>query len=319
MFLVEKSKAAKAAENQCAHDDTKSALLRIWEEHVLPNWDQVIREPRTRELWWRGVAPRSRAKVWGKAIGNELALTENTYAKALQRAKDAEARITESGRDDSSKEQAWFDAIRRDVKATFTELNIFQSGGPLHDNLVDVLMAYAMYRSDIGYNHGTHLTAALLCLTLPSSASTFLTLANLLNRPLPLAFLTGSTAATKKAYSLTLTLLSLKIPRLHHHLFSTLGLDAHEVLEPMIRTLFLGPNGGVGVETAVRVWDVMVFDGDSSIIRTAVAVLAALESRLYVEKEEVLELLGWGAGSEWKLGGIEEFMARVRIAGKEGK
>ena len=180
-------------------------------------------------------------------------------------------------------------------------------------------MAYSMYRSDVGYSHGTHLTAALLCLTLPSPASSFLTLANLLNRPFPLAFLTGSPPATKKAYSLTLPLLSHKFPRLHHHLFSTLGFGAHEVLEPMMRTLFLGPNGGVGLETAVRVWDVMVFDGDSSIIRTAVAVLAALESRLYVEKEEVLDLLGWSARTEWKLGGVEEFMARVRTCGKEGK
>lgn len=73
----------------------------------------------------------------------------------------------------------------------------------------------------------------------------------------------------------------------------------------------------MGVETAVRVWDVMVFDRDSAIIRTAVAVLGALESMLYVEKEEVLDLLGWGAKTEWELGGVEEFMARVRTAGKE--
>ncbi len=239
--------------------------------------------------------------------------------KALQRAKGAEARFAQSGRDDSTGEKAWFDAIRRDVKVTFPELNIFQLGGPLHNDLVDVLMAYSMYRSDVGYSHGTHLTAALLILTLPSPSSTFLSLANLLNRPLPLAFLTGSPTATKKAYSLTLTLLSQKLPRLHHHLFSILALGAHEVLEPMMRTLFLGPVGGVGVEIAVRLWDVIVFDGDSAIIRTAVAVLGVLEAKLYVEREDVLDLLGWEAKSEWKLGGVEEFMARVRTTGKESK
>lgn len=125
---------------------------------MLPNWDQVIREPRTRELWWRGVAPKSRARVWQKALGNELALTEVTYTKALQRAKDLEARILEIGGDGASKEKAWFDAIRRDVKVTFPELKIFQPGAPLHDDLVDVLMAYSMYRSDVGYSHGTHVS-----------------------------------------------------------------------------------------------------------------------------------------------------------------
>ena len=141
---------------QCAKDDTKSALLRIWEEHVLPNWDQVVREPRTRELWWRGVAPKSRAQVWQKAIGNDLALTEVTYNKALQRAKDVEAQLARPGKEDLSKEKAWFDAIQRDVRVALPELKIFQPSGPLHSSLVNVLMAYSMYRSDVGYSHGTH-------------------------------------------------------------------------------------------------------------------------------------------------------------------
>ena len=146
--------------SQCAKDDTRNALLRIWEEHVLPNWDQAVQEPRTRELWWRGVAPKSRARVWQKAVGNDLALTEVTYVKALQRAKDVEARLVEPGKEELSKEKAWFDAIQRDVRITFPELKIFQPNGPLHGNLIDVLMAYSMYRSDVGYSHGTHVSRA---------------------------------------------------------------------------------------------------------------------------------------------------------------
>ena len=96
----------------------------------------------------------------------------------------------------------------------------------------------------------------------------------------------------------------------------------------MIRTLFLGPGHGLGVETAARVWDVMVFDGDGVIVRTAVAIFGALEGRLYGDKEEVLDVLGWrggggGGGSEkkskWDVGGEEDFMFRVRSAGKEEK
>ena len=155
---LERRKAAEVADSQCAKDDTKSALLRIWEEHVLPNWDHVIREPRTRELWWRGVAPKSRAQVWQKTIGNDLALTEMTYCKALQRAKDLDERLAKPGGGELGKEKAWFDAIRRDVKVTFPELHIFQPGAPLYGDLVDILMAYSMYRSDVGYSHGTHVS-----------------------------------------------------------------------------------------------------------------------------------------------------------------
>ena len=138
--------------------------------------------------------------------------------------------------------------------------------------------------------------------------------------------MTGDPSATAKAYSLTDALLSHKFPRLHAHLFEAapagLGLTAHEVLEPMIRTLFLGPGSGLGVETAVRVWDVMVFDGDGVIIRTAVAVLGALEGTLYGAKEEVLGILGWRGGmgkSAWEVGGEDNFMALLREAGKEEK
>lgn len=324
-------------------DNTKTALLRIWEEHVLPNWDQVIREPRTRELWWRGVAPKSRARVWQKAIGNELALTEVTYTKALQRAKNTESRFSRGGGDVPRKEKAWFDAIRRDVKVTFPDLNIFQPGGPLHDDLVDVLMAYSMYRSDVGYSHGTHvslqpayllsmtnislqLIAGLLRLQLNTTSDTFSTLCNLLNRPLPLAFLTGDPSATAKAYQLADGLLTHKFPRLHNHLFSPtpqgLGLTAHEVFEPMMRTLFLGPGTGLGVDIASRVWDVMVFDGDGVIIRTAVALMGALESRLYGSAAEVLSIVGWNGGSgkgSWEVRSEEDFIGKVRSAGKEEK
>lgn len=102
---IEKKKAARAAVQKCADDDTKNALLHIWEERVLPNWDQAMHEPRTRELWWRGIAPRSRAKVWQKAIGNELTLTENTYTKALQRAKETDARVAAVQGDEVPKER----------------------------------------------------------------------------------------------------------------------------------------------------------------------------------------------------------------------
>ena len=156
--LADKKRAAKAASIQCVRDDTKATLLRIWEEHVIPNWDQAVREPRTRELWWRGITPHSRAEVWSRAIGNELALTESTYIKALQRAKAVEKEIQSQKGRDERREKVWFAAIRRDVDATFPTLKLFQLGRPLYGALTDLLMAYAMYRSDVGYSHCTHVS-----------------------------------------------------------------------------------------------------------------------------------------------------------------
>lgn len=69
-----------------------------------------------------------------------------------------EMRIANARSDERFKEAAWFAAIRRDLQSVFPDLKIFQQRSPLHDGLIDVLMAYAMYRSDVGYSHGTHVS-----------------------------------------------------------------------------------------------------------------------------------------------------------------
>ena len=51
-------------------------------------------------------------------------------------------------------------------------------------------------------------------------------------------------------------------------------------------------------------------------MRTAVAVLAKLEPKLYGKRDEVLDLLGWGNEDRWELGTEEEFVTSVRGAGK---
>ena len=89
-----------------------------------------------------------------------------------------------------------------------------------------------------------------------------------------------------------------------------------------MRTLLLAPGDGLGVEGAVRVWDVMVFEGDGVVVRAAVAWLGELEGNLYAGREEVLGLLGWGGrggfGGDGGLDGVDGFMGRVRRAGKDG-
>ena len=158
---AERKREAEKKANSTCRDDTAGTLLRIWEEHVLPNWDTVTSQKRTRELWWRGIAPRSRAAVWTKAIGNELGLTDASYTAALRRAKALETTVARGSQlsPDEERKKGWLNAIEVDVKSTYPDLKIFQPEGPLHKPLLDVLKAYAMYRSDVGYVHGTSVSA----------------------------------------------------------------------------------------------------------------------------------------------------------------
>ena len=197
----------------------------------------------------------------------------------------------------------------------------------------------------------SQLPAALLLINVHTPSLAFTLLANLLNRPIPLAFLTGDSAGTTRTYELTLNLLVAKFPKLHTHLFQHLALSPAEIFEPVIRSLFLrgsyssdsyfsnppssplsvvsptsatgyrGP-GGLSLELASRVWDVMVFDGDAMIIRTCVAILGCLEIGLYGSREDVLGVLGWKGtmgGDHLAEMGEDAFMDMVRAVGKEGK
>lgn len=326
-----KKEAERKAKNTCK-DDTVSSLLRIWEEHVLPNWDEVTRQKRTRELWWRGIAPRSRGQVWAKAIGNELGLSESSYTAALRRAQALEKTITSGSQlsKEELKKKGWLDKIEADVKTTYPELRIFQKDGPLNESLRDVLKAYAMYRSDVGYVHGTsvilpfplpHFTnanarkqtiAALLLLNLPTPSASFQALSNVLNRPLPLSFHTSDQGATSRVYSLLLSTLSHKSPRLHKLLTTpSFGLQPEQYLRDIFTGLF---TAHLSLDNVTRLWDVMVFEGDAVLVRAGVAVLLAMENKLLGCRDagEVRGVVRNGL----KGVGEEEWVGGLRGAGK---
>lgn len=267
---------------------------------MYPNWDRALREPRIRELWWRGIPPRNRGTIWKRAIGNELALTEETFTKALLRAKDLQGKKDVES-ENSKRLLDCFEAIETDVPKAFPDMNLFQGCGPLRQTLIDVLQAYCMYRSDVGYIHGLHTIAALLVLQFPTPASAFLAMANALNRPLPVAFLTWDRGAMARSYTLASDTLRYKFTRLHTHLTDTLNLSEAEIWEPIFRSLL---TNGLDLERISRVWDCWVFEGDRIMIRSAVAILGCLQSQMFSfhQSDEqsrlaVRDVLGWGPRS----------------------
>ncbi|KAK4124360.1 hypothetical protein N657DRAFT_389051 [Parathielavia appendiculata] len=322
--------AAKRARSEC-RDVAADSIMQIWDHDILPRWNDAIRERRTRDLWWRGIAPRSRGAVWTRAIGNELGLTKTSFDAALTRAGEAETRAKSGhGSAEDMRAAAWFHAISKDVRErTWPELRIFQPGAPLHQSLVDVLRAYAMYRSDIGYVPGCNTIAALLLLNLPTPTDAFIALANVLNRPLPLSFYASDAGAKNSAYNLVLHTLAQKAPALHDHLTKLADHDPDAYLEPVFAGLF---TRHLALDEAARLWDVYVFEGDALLVRAGVALLLQREVALLgvasVAEVRAVLLSGGGAGSAGSLGEIksprvvggqgeeERWMKAVREAGK---
>lgn len=162
---IEADKKREAARRDKENNEAKTASdhIRVWEEDILKRWDAAVHEERTRSLWWEGIPPRSRGAVWSRAIGNELGLTPKSFEAALSRASDVERRVEDGNATaEDQRIMAWFAEMRADVEErTWTELKIFQAGAPLHQSVIDVLRAYSMYRSDIGYTTGCHVRLSI--------------------------------------------------------------------------------------------------------------------------------------------------------------
>ena len=317
---AEKKRLLKENEAMRSQSDLKVSMAKLWEQHVIPNWEDSINDSRTRELWWRGVASESRGIVWQKAIGNELELSEASFDAALKRAHTLEDKVAAMAPEERGRsiEAAWLNAIARDVPTALPSPTSADGQAKdltaLRKCLSDVLKAYMTYRSDVGYVYGTHLVAGMLMAYLPSPSAAFVALANLLNRPLPLAFLVHDQSAMARIYELVLQTLKYKSPLLHKHLTAeTTDIHPEEYLDPIFRCLFVYnlPAGHVA-----RVWDIFVFERDMALIRAAVAVLTTLESKLYGSREEVLDLISWRNEGTWDLGSEDDFVKAIRDAGK---
>ncbi|KAJ3466352.1 hypothetical protein MRS44_007010 [Fusarium solani] len=319
----ERREASRRAKIE-GRDSAADNLMHIWEKDVLPRWNDAIRERRTRELWWKGIAPRSRGAVWTRAIGNELGLSEASFQAALARAQEVEARVKDDKGDaEDVKRAKWFQEIRKDAaNKTWEDLRIFEVEGPLHQSLVDVLSAYAMYRSDIGYVRGCNTIAALLLLNLPNAGSAFVALANVLNRPLPLSFYACDLGAQASAFNLVLQTLSLKSAPLHEHLTKKVqDVNLEESLSSILTGMF---TGHLAIDEAARLWDVYVFEGDALLIRAAVALLLSREMTLLGAKtaDEIKAILSVrnakvsSARLAGEVGAEDKFMISVREAGK---
>ncbi|KAI0146826.1 hypothetical protein GGR57DRAFT_282841 [Xylariaceae sp. FL1272] len=275
---IEADKKREAARR--IKEQSKANLSRVWEEEILKRWDVAIQEQRTRELWWEGIAPRSRGEVWIRAIGNSLGLTEKSYQAALARACEVEE-CAQNGKltPEDERRLSWFTQIRIDVEQrTWVDLKIFQAGAPLHQHVVDVLRAYAMYRSDIGYISGCNTIAALLLLNIDTPASAFIALANVLNRPLPLSFYSDDPGARAAVSERVHKRLCRQSQRLYEHLQSPpVGSNFDLRLNDIFTTMF---TRHLNLDDCTRLWDVYVFEGDKILLVATVALLLEKEMAL---------------------------------------
>ena len=359
--------AEKVKSPSSSKEKERDEALRAWRE-ILGDWDASMRNSKTRDRWWAGIPPALRGQAWARAIGNDLHLTAGSFRAALSRAKATEQRLADTPNSASrsarvrqasvsetkadTRARRSLAALERDIAAAFPSLNLFQAGQPRHENLRELLLAYAAYREDTGHVKGTAGIAALLLLqhmpvstpdngiTSPSSAvgsptriedrdrevfeaataGAFIAFANLLNKPLSLNFCINDAVAKERTVKHVERALRVKCPRLVDH-FDTLSPESSDpatetlkdVVTPLAQSLLTNV---LTSNEAARLLDVLVFEGDGIVVRAIVGILGRCEGSLYGSKEDVLSVVGWG-GTCVPGKSEQEWADWIRWAGRE--
>uniref|UniRef100_A0A8C0XTU0 Rab-GAP TBC domain-containing protein n=1 Tax=Castor canadensis TaxID=51338 RepID=A0A8C0XTU0_CASCN len=132
--LKEAQRRKKQLEERCRVEESIGHAVLTWNNEILPNWETMWCSRKVRDLWWQGIPPSVRGKVWSLAIGNELNITHELFDICLARAKER-WRSLSTGGSEVENEDAGFSAadreaslelIKLDISRTFPSLCIFQ-------------------------------------------------------------------------------------------------------------------------------------------------------------------------------------------------
>uniref|UniRef100_A0AAQ5YU79 Rab-GAP TBC domain-containing protein n=1 Tax=Amphiprion ocellaris TaxID=80972 RepID=A0AAQ5YU79_AMPOC len=272
--LKDAQKRKKQLEDRCKLEESIGTAAQTWNQEILPNWSTMCTSRRVRDLWWQGIPPSVRGKVWSLAVGNDLNITHELYSICLARAKEkwkttaAPTAETETEDAGSSDRESSLELIKLDISRTFPQLCIFQQGGPYHDVLHSILGAYTCYRPDVGYVQGMSFIAAVLILNL-DTADAFIAFANLLNKPCQMAFFRVDHSLMLTYFAAFEVFFEENLPKLFAH-FKTNNLTPDIYLIDWIFTLY---SKSLPLDLACRVWDVFCRDGEEFLFRTALGLL----------------------------------------------
>ncbi|XP_045081176.1 TBC1 domain family member 14-like isoform X2 [Coregonus clupeaformis] len=276
--LKEAQKRRKQLEDRCRVEDGIGNAAQTWNQEILPNWSTMCTSRRVRELWWQGVPPSVRGKVWSLAVGNELNITHELYNICLARARDKwksmpttppTEPVTEDAGSSLADREASLELIKLDISRTFPHLCIFQQGGPYYDVLHSVLGAYTCYRPDVGYVQGMSFIAAVLILNL-DTADAFIAFANLLNKPCQMAFFRVDHSLMLTYFAAFEVFFEENLPKLF----------AHFKENNLTPDIYLIDCKSLPLDLACRVWDVFCRDGDEFLFRVALGILRLYEDVL---------------------------------------
>ncbi|CAG8544226.1 5676_t:CDS:10 [Ambispora gerdemannii] len=288
---AEMKKLQREQKKKQQRDKQYQSALTAWEIDIIPNWQVARHEKTTRDLWWKGIPPRCRSKVWSMCIGNPLSVSKATYDICLDRAFKAKSESSDGLESPTRRESSHnmvnlFELIENEISETLPALGLFQTEGPLCNSLRSVLEAYTFYRTNTGYVKGLNNVAAMLLLNM-DVITTFACMVNLSHRPCLSAFFEKDELKIQGYLRIFSILFKTSIPKLYEH-FKSLGIYPSVFIPNWFITMF---TCYLPLEIASRFWDCYFLYGDIFLFRAALGILFSLEGKLYGSKDEIIGAL----------------------------
>ncbi|GAA5878781.1 hypothetical protein JCM3774_005070 [Rhodotorula dairenensis] len=265
---------AEAEARRAVRNATLANAFPDWEKHILPNWRIVFHDDsqgrHLRRLWWNGTMPvRWRGRLWSLCIGNGLAMPKTAFARASERAQHLR-------RDGASLAEVEA-AAKEDVKRALPALKLFQEGRVMHDDLMELLLAWSVYEKRTPrYAEGLAFPAAMLLLNM-SRPEAFVSLVNLIHKSVLRSFYSPDPQDREAYYRVFDTLLADHMPKVYAN-FSSQVVRPSLYLAPWLSTVYIAY---LPLDLATRIFDVFLLEGDSFAFRVALVLLQILEPRLF--------------------------------------
>ncbi|KAL8693770.1 MAG: hypothetical protein Q9218_001466 [Villophora microphyllina] len=241
------------------------------------------RSPKTLRYIRKGIPPAWRGAAWCYYSGGTRLQEQNpeTYSSLLSRLEASELSSNE------------IEAIERDLHRTFPDNIHFKADHPAQrgsettqlSSLRRVLQAFAIYRPQIGYCQSLNFLAGLLLLFLPEE-KTFWMLHVITTDHLP-----GTHELSLEGANVDLWVLMFALKESSPSIWAKVGVGGEDVgsiqaarLPPIslcttswFMSMFIGT---LPIESVLRVWDVIFYEGSKMIFRIALAIFKMGEQRI---------------------------------------
>ncbi|CAG9785041.1 unnamed protein product [Diatraea saccharalis] len=207
---------------------------------------------------------------------------------------------------------------RKDLHRTGCSLFCGTEGRENQAMLRRVLLAYARWNKDVGYCQGFNMLAAIILEVMEKSESDSLkVMVYLVEAVLPEGYFADDLRGLSADMAAFRDLLRLRLPRLAHHMDHLQRISDGGGVEPPLPDVFTMQwfltlyATWLPRDSLLRVWDLVLLDGNEVLLLTALAIWDLLQDRILSARsaDEFYSCMGGGAGAIWDAG--DALVARV--------